>query len=89
MRAASAGSFQLGLSLRARRIASQVVAATTATALTLPARSAPRPVPAATLSGTTAIAPDGFAGVPTSVPPKVGLCLTTANTMPGRRTSMP
>jgi hypothetical protein len=69
--------------------ASQVLVPTTATAFTLPTASAPRLVVAHTLVGTTAITPDGVAGVEASVPPKLGQCLMMAYTMFGRRTSRP
>jgi len=84
-----AGSVQLGLRRLATCQASQVVTPTTASALVLPTASAPRPVPAQTLVGTSASAPAGVAGRAASVPPKLGQCLMTAYTMPGTRTSRP
>ena len=68
---------------------SQVFGPTTATALTAPVTSVPRPVPAITLVGTTASIPDGVAGCPARVPPNDGQCLITAYNMPGTRTSKP
>ena len=85
--AVDAGSFQLTDRLLARRIASQVLLATTATALTEPAVTAPRVSEA--LHGTTAIAPEGLDGVLASVPPMTGQCLIAANTMPGKKVSIP
>jgi len=87
--AALAGKVHAGLTRLAACQASQVVVPTTAMALTLPASSAPRPVPAQIFVGTTASAPEGTAGVADKVLPTVGACLMMAYTMLGRRTSRP
>ena len=41
------------------------------------------------LHGTTASAPEGFAGATVSVPPITGQCLIAAKTMSGNHMSMP
>ena len=87
--AALAGSVHFSESRFAACQASQVLLPTTATALTLPVSSAPRPVPAITRVGTTASMPAGLAGVAASVPPKLGQWRITAYTMLGSRTSRP
>src|SRR5512137_912806 len=81
------GSFQLTGSELASLNASQVLLATTATALVVPAITLPRESDA--VHGTTASAADGLAGTLASVPPIVGQCLIAAKTMSLNQMSMP
>ncbi len=81
------GSFQLTGSELASLNASQVLLATTATALDVPAITLPRESDA--VHGTTASAAEGLAGTLASVPPIVGQCLIAAKTMSGNQVSMP
>ncbi len=78
--AASAGACHDRSRFSTPCMACQVVAATTATASTMPA---------ALVSFTTAETPPGFAPTAASEPPTAGACTTTACCMPGTRTSMP
>ena len=91
----SPSAVQLTATERTARIASQVVAETAATPLWPRYPGAPLKAleelaaPATAPTGTSANTPAGLLPSEPTVPPKTGLCLTAAKSMPGKTTSIP